>query len=50
VKPLVTRYKPPALVEETFTSSQPKNRFGGGGMEDKKRSKMKMFTTGVKKI
>jgi hypothetical protein len=38
------------LVEETFTSSQPKNRFGGGGMEDKKRSKMKMFTTGVKKI
>jgi hypothetical protein len=48
IKPLILKSSSPRL-EDAFTSSQPKRRFGGADTENKKRSGMKMFTISAKK-
>jgi hypothetical protein len=49
IKPLKIRSSSPISSEDsTFTSSQPKRRFGGSDTENKRRSGMKMFTINAK--
>jgi len=49
IKPLKLPSSPVLTEDATFTSSQPKRRFGGTDMENKRRSGMKMFTINAKK-